>query len=803
MANERKEERGSRRGALYKKMKHIKKMISFLTVICCLAGSILPVHGAEDDSVPRIVFTNEPREQPDIYVSKTVKSAVAGYDVPEEALEEPFDFTLVLDGKKAGRVKYHLYVDGIEVDKEGNPSVDKEGNPVSPSDPYRTDSDGGFTLKAGQMAVFRSEDIRGLKRGSKYVITEEPKEGYEQEEPVGGLPAEGYVDRNGSAVRFVNACAPQGAPATFQVTKEIPFLAGYEIPDSALPEEGFRFRLSFNKKPYANRAFKIVDSIDQARVLGEGATDEEGIFFLQGGTTAVFTGEDIRAGLDYRAEELDLPQGWWAIGETEQSGATDTNTSVRFRNGFASFAVEKKLEDGSRPEDVEFTFLLTKGTGEVWADACYYVYDTGDNSLVAQEGEDIYLRRTDQQGNFKLKAGQIAVFTGIWPGTYYSVSEIPDNPDYVQKVPGTAEGYADKPVIESVESLPFRNDMITGNKLLKVTKILEYGEGEAPVDKSTKFRFILEKRKAGEGEAEYEPVKSATFSVMPEDVTRETGRDGSFYITEGETAVFKSLAPNETYRVREDLEELESEAAEYHFEKCVLNVTDFGNPAGNKELIVTKDDIGQDAGEAVTGFPEYGLTLHNVLDYTFINGYVPDKVDLGLIKKAWYDKRLLQGAKFRLDRVAADGSEIPMPNPEAEEGQEGTLFTTDQEGRIMIAGLQPGHYRLTEVVAPSGYSLMEKSVEIEVERKGWNLEVKVDGKTYVPGKTEEGDDVHIALGGFSGKDAIYLTLYNDSYNLPHAGGIGIYWYMIGGILLMMAAALVLYKYKFAGEVQRD
>ena len=235
----------------------------------------------------------------------------------------------------------------------------------------------------------------------------------------------------------------------------------------------------------------------------------------------------------------------------------------------------------------------------------------------------------------------------------------------------------------------------------------------------------------------------------------------------------------------------------------MLNVTDFGNPAGNKELIVTKDDIGQDAGEAVTGFPEYGLTLHNVLDYTFINGYVPDKVDLGLIKKAWYDKRLLQGAKFRLDRVAADGSEIPMPNPEAEEGQEGTLFTTDQEGRIMIAGLQPGHYRLTEVVAPSGYSLMEKSVEIEVERKGWNLEVKVDGKTYVPGKTEEGDDVHIALGGFSGKDAIYLTLYNDSYNLPHAGGIGIYWYMIGGILLMMAAALVLYKYKFAGEVQRD
>ena len=50
------------------------------------------------------------------------------------------------------------------------------------------------------------------------------------------------------------------------------------------------------------------------------------------------------------------------------------------------------------------------------------------------------------------------------------------------------------------------------------------------------------------------------------------------------------------------------------------------------------------------------------------------------------------------------------------------------------------------------------------------------------------------------KDGI-LTFYYDNtalYELPSAGGTGIYRYTIGGILLMMAGALVLYKRKRRG-----
>ena len=34
-----------------------------------------------------------------------------------------------------------------------------------------------------------------------------------------------------------------------------------------------------------------------------------------------------------------------------------------------------------------------------------------------------------------------------------------------------------------------------------------------------------------------------------------------------------------------------------------------------------------------------------------------------------------------------------------------------------------------------------------------------------------------------------------NYELPSTGGIGTFWYTIGGVLLMMAAALMLYRNK--------
>lgn len=41
-----------------------------------------------------------------------------------------------------------------------------------------------------------------------------------------------------------------------------------------------------------------------------------------------------------------------------------------------------------------------------------------------------------------------------------------------------------------------------------------------------------------------------------------------------------------------------------------------------------------------------------------------------------------------------------------------------------------------------------------------------------------------------------LTIKNQKlYTLPESGGSGIYWYMIGGMVLMSTAAWILYKNK--------
>ena len=40
---------------------------------------------------------------------------------------------------------------------------------------------------------------------------------------------------------------------------------------------------------------------------------------------------------------------------------------------------------------------------------------------------------------------------------------------------------------------------------------------------------------------------------------------------------------------------------------------------------------------------------------------------------------------------------------------------------------------------------------------------------------------------------VSLSIRNtELYELPNSGGIGIYWYSIGGTMLMLAAALILY-----------
>mgnify|MGYP003269400499 FL=1 len=92
-----------------------------------------------------------------------------------------------------------------------------------------------------------------------------------------------------------------------------------------------------------------------------------------------------------------------------------------------------------------------------------------------------------------------------------------------------------------------------------------------------------------------------------------------------------------------------------------------------------------------------------------------------------------------------------------------------------------GEYILTEVRAPSGY--------IQSGEK-WRITIKDGIVKNILSSTEQ----QIAKDKSDGKDTYYFK-NTPLYELPEAGGKGTFVYTIGGTLLLMAAALLLYKMK--------
>lgn len=128
----------------------------------------------------------------------------------------------------------------------------------------------------------------------------------------------------------------------------------------------------------------------------------------------------------------------------------------------------------------------------------------------------------------------------------------------------------------------------------------------------------------------------------------------------------------------------------------------------------------------------------------------------------------LSGAEFDLYKADADGNQT--------DAQVGTTYTSDRNGEIAIENLPIGKYVLVERKAPTGY---------QCSAIPWKITVANDRTITV---TYNGDPVVLS-------NNIYQLTNTKVYSLPESGGNGIYWYMIGGMVLMSTAAWILYKNK--------
>ena len=187
----------------------------------------------------------------------------------------------------------------------------------------------------------------------------------------------------------------------------------------------------------------------------------------------------------------------------------------------------------------------------------------------------------------------------------------------------------------------------------------------------------------------------------------------------------------------------------------------------------------------------YTFTEPQNAEIQITNTYSEQTADLDLIKTSVTGTKF-DGAEFKLYKKNDEGAyELQKFEYTDESGKNQTRETIqviNTEGsKAELKNLQSGQYYLEEVKAPEACMLLADKIYFKQEKGKITL-------TDKEGKALSSEPTMWTLSNTAGKYT--LTVKNEIlYSLPSAGGTGIYLYMIGGMLLMFAAAWILYKNK--------
>ena len=192
----------------------------------------------------------------------------------------------------------------------------------------------------------------------------------------------------------------------------------------------FRFIATYNGSVYASQEYQLYKKVDGKwerqgtdRVY---ATEADGSFYLHADEKAVF---EIKDKVLFTVEEEESPF-WEVETETSEKGEEQIRT---FKNTYRPVLyVQKKLQNHPKDADIEkeiFTFRAS-ANGEPLANAEYWLVD----SVRVDGGTPKKLNKeelkTDANGEFRIKAGDIvALFPGA-EGTAYQIEEIEKGKDW-------------------------------------------------------------------------------------------------------------------------------------------------------------------------------------------------------------------------------------------------------------------------------------------------------------------------------------------------------------------------------------
>lgn len=189
--------------------------------------------------------------------------------------------------------------------------------------------------------------------------------------------------------------------------------------------------------------------------------------------------------------------------------------------------------------------------------------------------------------------------------------------------------------------------------------------------------------------------------------------------------------------------------------------------------------------DGMNGKITFGTNTDNknvINDYQYIGNGVKGKVEFtnDPVITNWKivkvrkddDKTKISGAKFALKQ----GNDIKYTGVSDDNGYIVWNIENDQS-------LASGEYILEETEAAEGYAKGDTTWTLKVT-DGGNLEYikDADGKVISPSVVEEVN--------------LYKFTNDVPYELPETGGIGIYWYTVGGMLFMVMAAIVVYRKRY-------
>lgn len=165
------------------------------------------------------------------------------------------------------------------------------------------------------------------------------------------------------------------------------------------------------------------------------------------------------------------------------------------------------------------------------------------------------------------------------------------------------------------------------------------------------------------------------------------------------------------------------------------------------------------------------------------------QVDVFKYTKNGEEETPLAGAKFVLSKTENEKTFYVQVDEDnkvtgwTEDKAQASVFTTPENGKFSIAGLDAGTYYLEEIEAPAGYNMLKDPIEIRIT-------AEIDEETNVGTAT-------VAYGTSNGEVKVEN---NTGAELPSTGGIGTtIFYVLGALLVVFAGVMLVTKKRMSKE----